>query len=136
MTDYVRRLDDDRLEEWLELFTEDCVYKVIPRENVAQGLAGVVMVCFNKNMLRDRVSALRVANEYNIHIDRHIIGNSLLKHNSDGSICAETNYALFQTDQEGESRLFSVGCYEDIIVVNGAQPLFKERIVIVDTCAI
>lgn len=31
--DYVECLDDDQLERWPEFFTDDCVYKIIPREN-------------------------------------------------------------------------------------------------------
>ncbi|WP_312963886.1 nuclear transport factor 2 family protein [Stutzerimonas nitrititolerans] len=33
-------IDDDRLEEWPDLFVEDCVYKVIPRENEGPSQAG------------------------------------------------------------------------------------------------
>ena len=29
--DYGAYLDSDRLEDWLELFVEDCVYKIVPR---------------------------------------------------------------------------------------------------------
>ena len=43
---------------------------------------------------------------------------------------------MFQTDQEGESELFSVGLYDDVIVFEDGQPLFKERTVVVDTSAI
>ena len=34
MNDYCELIDSDRLEEWLDLFTEDASYTVIPRENV------------------------------------------------------------------------------------------------------
>lgn len=30
---YVSMIDADRLEEWPGLFTEDCVYEIVPREN-------------------------------------------------------------------------------------------------------
>ncbi|HWX02937.1 MAG TPA: anthranilate 1,2-dioxygenase, partial [Collimonas sp.] len=30
---YVHALDNDRLEEWPEFFTDDCLYEIIPREN-------------------------------------------------------------------------------------------------------
>jgi hypothetical protein len=72
MSDYAELIDADRLEEWLELFTEDAVYQVLPRENVEQNLPVSLMLCTNKNMLRDRVVSLRNANEYNLHYDRHL----------------------------------------------------------------
>ena len=31
--DYYTALDDGRFEEWPAFFTEDCLYRVIPREN-------------------------------------------------------------------------------------------------------
>ena len=33
MADYCHYIDDDRLEEWLDFFTEDCHYKILSREN-------------------------------------------------------------------------------------------------------
>ena len=74
MAEYGLRLDEDRLEDWVELFTEDCDYRVVTRENVEQGLPNVLMWCDNKNMLRDRVESYRQVNEYNPHYDRHVIG--------------------------------------------------------------
>ena len=67
-------LDEDRLEDWVELFDEECDYRVVTRENVEQGLPNVLMWCDNKNMLRDRVESYREVNEYNLHYDRHVIG--------------------------------------------------------------
>jgi anthranilate 1,2-dioxygenase small subunit len=59
MSDYAELLDSDRLEEWLDLFTEDATYDVVPRENVEQGLQVSLMLCANKAQLRDRITALR-----------------------------------------------------------------------------
>ncbi len=71
--EYVARIDADRLEEWLDLFTEDARYQVVPRENVEQDLPASVILCTNKNMLRDRIVSLREANEYNLHYCRHLV---------------------------------------------------------------
>jgi len=30
---YLSTLDNDRLEEWPDLFTDDCLYEIVPREN-------------------------------------------------------------------------------------------------------
>ena len=35
---YGRLLDEDRLEDWVELFAEDCRYEIISRENRDQNL--------------------------------------------------------------------------------------------------
>jgi anthranilate 1,2-dioxygenase small subunit len=136
ITRYAQTIDDDRLEEWPDMFTEDGLYQIVPRENLKQNLPGVILCCYNRDMMRDRIKVLREANEYNIHTDRHVVGQPALQQGSNGELRAITNYALFQTDQEGESELFSVGLYDDVIVFEDGQPLFKERTVVVDTSAI
>ena len=53
------RSNDGALERWPEFFTEACVYKVIPRENVEQGLPVALIYCESRDMLVDRVVAMR-----------------------------------------------------------------------------
>jgi anthranilate 1,2-dioxygenase small subunit len=136
MADYAELIDSDRLEEWLELFTEDARYDVIPRENVEQGLPLSIMVCSNKAQLRDRITALRQANEYNLHYDRHLIGNVRVRPSADGTFEIRANYAVFQTTLEGQSRLFSAGCYKDRVRIVDGQLRIYDKCVIVDTFSI
>ena len=49
---------------------------------------------------------------------------------------AETNYALFQTNVDGASHLFAVGCYRDRIGRFDNQLKFVERLVVLDTFSI
>ena len=42
----------------------------------------------------------------------------------------------FQTDQDGVSRLFSVGRYLDRVVFDNGAPRFREKLVIADTSSI
>lgn len=136
VNEYAHVLDDGLLERWPDFFTEDGVYTIVPRENVQQGLPGVIMVCYGRDMMHDRIKVLREANEFNIHTDRHVCGMPALKEGEGGTIEARTSYSLFQTDQEGESKLFSVGRYDDVIRVVDGAPRIAKRTVIVDTYAI
>ncbi len=136
IADYAEFIDADRLEDWLEFFVEDCIYKIIPKENVDQGLPLTLMLCENKNMLRDRVASLREANLYNFHTDRHIVSSIRVRGKTNGAYDVSANYAVFQTNQEGATRVFSVGVYRDKIVFDGDVPKFKEKVVIVDTASI
>jgi anthranilate 1,2-dioxygenase small subunit len=133
---YTRLIDDDQLEEWIELFVENCVYEILTRENVAQSLPLPLVLCDNKNMLYDRILSLRKANIYNIHTDRHILSQVRSEVCADGSVEASASYALYQTNQEGETRLFSVGKYQGKMVSRGNQLLFERLSVIVDTAGI
>jgi anthranilate 1,2-dioxygenase small subunit len=128
MAEYGMALDEDRLEDWVELFVEECDYRVVTRENVEQGLPNVLMWCDNKNMLRDRVESYRQVNLYNPHYDRHVIGP--LRMLGDSSF--EASYSLFQTDLEGNSRLFSVGRYR-VEALMGDKARIRTMLVIADT---
>ena len=130
---YARCLDDDNLEAWPKFFLEDGRYKIQSRENLHAGLYGFVLYFENQAMMRDRVTSLRVANYYNIHIDRHLITNIDVVGENDGCYAARANYCVIQTDAEGHSELFSAGEYVDEIVFADAQPLFRERLVVLDT---
>ncbi len=134
--DYGWFLDEGRFDDWLALFAEDCVYRVIPRENLTLGLPGSLMSCDNKDMLRDRVTALTDANKYNIHVARHVIGLPRVTRLSADALAIEAAYTVFQSDQEGEARLYSVGSYRDRLRVVKGAPLFVEKLVIVDSFAV
>ncbi|MGI4837866.1 MAG: aromatic-ring-hydroxylating dioxygenase subunit beta [Janthinobacterium lividum] len=132
---YARLIDEDRLEEWVELFSPEGRYEIISRENLAQGFALPLMLCENRNQIADRVMSLRKANIYNIHTDRHIISQLHVERSDDGWRVG-ANYVLFQTNQEGVSSLYSVGRYDDLVrPVDGRLMFFSKR-VIVDTGAV
>jgi anthranilate 1,2-dioxygenase small subunit len=103
MAEYALAIDEDRLEDWVELFAEDCDYRIVTRENVEQGLPNVLMWCDNKNMLRDRVESYRHVNEYNLHWDRHVLGPLRYRAQQGTLWSFDTSYSLFQTEPEGAS---------------------------------
>ena len=107
LEEYGRLLDEDRLEDWVELFTPDCRYEIMSRENRDLGLPLSLMLCDSKDMVYDRVYSLREANIYNI---RHVIGPARVIPTA-GGFEASAAYSLFQSDQAGRTRLFSVGRY-------------------------
>jgi anthranilate 1,2-dioxygenase small subunit len=132
-SDYGQLLDEDKLEVWLDLFTEDAVYEVVPRENEILNLPVGLMRCDNLDMLRDRINALRNANEYNIHSSRRLIGRPRIKAAENGDFDVECSYIVAQTNQEGQTRLFSAGGYKDRVVVVDGEMKFRAKKVVVDT---
>jgi anthranilate 1,2-dioxygenase small subunit len=56
------------------LFAAVCRYQIIPREKADLGMPAGLIFCDSRAMLEDRIMALREANKYNIHWDRHVIG--------------------------------------------------------------
>jgi anthranilate 1,2-dioxygenase small subunit len=133
MAEYAMALDENRLEDWVELFAEECDYKVVTRENVEQNLPNVLMWCDNKNMLRDRVESYRHVNLYNPHYDRHVLGPLRFTRQADSAWEFDVSYSLFQTELEGASRLFSVGRYRVEARVSDGKARLKAVTVIADT---
>ncbi|RKX43811.1 MAG: anthranilate 1,2-dioxygenase [Verrucomicrobia bacterium] len=130
---YAQCIDNDELESWPEFFTDSCLYRVIPRENEEVGLPTAVMWGDSKGMLEDRIVALRNANVYQVQWYRHIISNPCIQSVSNGEISVQSNYAVFKTCNDGESTVYNVGRYVDLIVREGGVLKFKERSVIFDT---
>jgi anthranilate 1,2-dioxygenase small subunit len=133
MAEYGMALDEDRLEDWVELFEEACDYRVVTRENVEQNLPNVLMWCDNKNMLRDRVESYRNVNLYNPHYDRHVIGPLRIVGEKGGVWTFDASYSLFQTELEGNTRIFSVGRYRVEARVSNDATKLKSVMVIADT---
>lgn len=133
MADYVHFIDDDRLEEWLDFFVEDCVYKILSRENEADDLPLELLSCYNKNMLRDRVLSLREANIYNLHTDKHVLSAVRIESVTGGVYTVRANFSCYQTNLDGVTELFAVGTYRDKIVFVADKPRFTEKIVVNDT---
>src|SRR5215468_9484460 len=72
-SEYVHLIDDDRLEAWPDLFTEQASYRVTTRENHDRGLPLALIYCAGRGMMADRISALRTANIYEPHVYCHMV---------------------------------------------------------------
>ena len=144
-TEYAAALGADRLEDWPEFFTDDCHYRVTSAENYDSGLPLGLIYATSKNMLRDRVSALREANVYEPQRYRHLISGIRLTHPSaapplagEGGVGAaealdlEANFLVVRTMQDGGMILFAVGRYVDRAVRTDAGWKFASKIVVLD----
>lgn len=130
---YVLAIDEDRLEEWPEFFTDDCVYKLLAKENADRGLPIAAIFCDSKAMLIDRVVSLRHANIYEKQSYRHIVSSIVIEDIADNIICATSNYVVYRTRTSGVTEVYNTGIYRDKIVSIGGDLLFKERIATFDT---
>lgn len=133
LTRYVHCIDDNALECLPDLFTEDCVYQVIARENADRGLPVAAIYCASKGMLVDRITALRHANIFERHHYRHLVSSVLIEEITAASAQVKSNYAVYRTRTNGATELFNAGSYRDTVVVHAAQLLFKEKRAIFDT---
>ena len=72
---YAAALDDQRLQDWVELFADDAFYLVTSRENADHGLPVGLIYCEGRGMIRDRAFALEKTAMFAPRYLRHIIGN-------------------------------------------------------------
>ena len=137
---YVHCIDADRLEQWPDFFTDPCRYEVTTRENLDQGLSVGIIYCDSKDMLRDRVVALREANIYGPHRYRHMISAVRVTGTEGNVVQAETDYAVYRTMLDpinyGSSELYSVGSYQDTLIIEQGVARFREKKVLVDTARV
>jgi anthranilate 1,2-dioxygenase small subunit len=133
---YGALIDAADFDGWLDLFAARCTYHIMPRENYERGLPAGLMFCDNRAVLEDRIGALREANKYNIHTDRHLIGLPRVVRDDGEGALVEAPFAVFQTDQEGETRLFAAGLYRDRIVGEADTLKFRDKLVLLDSFAV
>lgn len=131
---YAQAIDEDRLEEWPEFFTEDCLYVVTTHDNHKRGFEAGVVWCNSRGMLRDRVSGLREANIYEQHRYRHIVSMPAEVKSQDGVVKAKTPFAVFRVTRNRANELFVTGCYEDEFKLgDDGQLRIAKRIVVCDS---
>jgi 3-phenylpropionate/cinnamic acid dioxygenase small subunit len=131
--EYVACLDEERFEEWPEFFTDDAVYRIIPRENFERGLPIATVHCESKGYLKDRVVSIRQTAVYGPRYMRRLVSNIRILGWKDGWLEVRANYAAFETLRDELTRVFSVGrCHDKLVVVDGRLK-FKEKLVIFDS---
>ncbi len=131
--DYARAIDDDRLEDWPGFFTEKCLYKITSADNHRRGLEAGVIYADTKNMLRDRVAALREANIYERQTYRHLIGLPALVGTEGELTRAETPFLVVRIMRDGTMDLFATGRYLDALIDDAGALRLRERIVVCDS---
>ena len=134
--EYARCIDDDRLEAWPDFFSESCVYKITTAENWREGLEAGIIFANSRDMLRDRVSALREANIYERQSYRHIMGQPYILSEDGAELRSETAFLVVRIVQDGETQIYATGRYLDTYAISGDSAQLKERIVVCDSSRI
>jgi anthranilate 1,2-dioxygenase small subunit len=136
LAEYGWLIDTAKYDEWLGLFTERCRYQIVPRENYDRDFPAALVFCDSRGMLEDRIRGLREANKFNIHTDRHIIGLPHVLEVKTDRLLVEAPFAVYQTDQEGETRLFATGLYRDELEPAGSHLRIRDKLILLDTFAV
>jgi len=130
---YVACIDEGRFADWPEFFTEECVYRVVPRENFDRGLPLSTLAFVSKGMLKDRVYGVTQTLFHAPYYQRHIVGRPQLLEHRDGVIRTQVNYLVLRTRQNDPTELFNTGRYIDTIVRENGQLKFREKLCVFDS---
>jgi anthranilate 1,2-dioxygenase small subunit len=126
---YAAALDEQRLSDWVEMFTDEALYVVISRENFDRGMPVGLIYCENKGMIHDRAFALEKTAMFAPRYLRHIVGNlQVLGENTGGEIRARANYVVLQVlFDRPDAKLHQVGVYHDVFRRIGGELKLAER---------
>jgi anthranilate 1,2-dioxygenase small subunit len=108
LAEYGGLIDAANFDEWLCLFAEECRYQIIPRENFDRGLPAALVLC-------DVIGLPRILKD---------------------SLTIEAPFAVYQSDQEGETRLFAIGLYRDQLEPTGRHFKIRDKLILLDTFAV
>lgn len=131
---YAESLDDGPLEDWPEHFTDSCLYLIIPRENVERGLPLAIMRCESRDMLKDRVTAVRETMMYEPRYLRHHVTNLRVVSETAHEVEAVANFSVIEVLPEELPRILMAGRYRDRLRREAdGQWRFSERLCIFDS---
>ena len=131
--DYALAVDSGQWDLWPEFFTEQCVYKLIPRENHERGFPLCTLSFTSKGMLKDRVYGIQETLYHDPYYQRHVVGAPVVRRVDGERIQTEANYAVFRTKLDKASTVFNVGRYIDTIVPTPEGLKFAERLCVYDS---
>jgi salicylate 5-hydroxylase small subunit len=130
---YSSVVDSADWDRWPEQFTEDCVYRLQPRENHERNLPLATLAFTSRGMLLDRVYSIKDTLFHDPYYQRHIVGTPVIHAASPDRWECETNYAVFRTKLSDTTTVFNVGRSFDTIVRADGRLRFARRECIYDS---
>ena len=130
---YASVVDAADWDAWCELFTDDCIYRLVPRENHERGLPLATLSFESKGMLKDRAYAIRETLFHDPYYQRHVVGAPRVLRLDGETIHCEANYAVFRTKLSALTTVFNVGRYLDTVVRTAQGLKFASRLCIYDS---
>ena len=134
MSRYCSSIDNYDLDLWPTFFTVQCLYRILTRTDFEAGRDFGIWYCENRDMLIDRVNAIKSVNVFEPHVYRHVIGPTEIVAVDAKDVTCETSYLVVRTTYEGDMQVFSAGRYIDRVVADASSALLRSRTVVTDSC--
>ena len=138
---YAFAIDSDKLEQWPQFFTEHAIYRITNVENEQDHLLAGIVYADSRDMLEDRVAALRLANIYERQSYRHLLGIPCILGQEGEATLTQTPFMVARIMSTGQTDVFATGYFKDrfIRAESTAQSparhgiLLAERVVVCDS---
>lgn len=134
--EYSGSIDDRDLDRWPEFFTEQCMYKIIPRENYRRGLPLAIWLSESKGMLKDRVVTIRQTSMYAPRYLRHLVSGIRVRGWEGETLDVQANYLVLETLMDDVTRIFNAGQYVDKLVEEEGRLKFREKLCVFDSIVV
>jgi salicylate 5-hydroxylase small subunit len=112
---YGALLDDGPLREWPDLFAEQCLYLLIPRDNYDRGLPLAIIRCESRAMLTDRIRAAQETIMHEPRYLRHQITNVRVTNVAGARFDATAHFSVMEVLPDELPRILAVGRYIDVV---------------------
>lgn len=130
---YAETLCDGQIAQWPEFFTENCLYRLVPRTNYERGLRIGPMFAESKGALKDRVAAIQETLVYSARSITHMVSGARVVAVEGNLLRARSMLSVYQTLVDGTTQLQLVGRSFDLIDTSAGDYRFSERVVVFDT---
>ncbi|HET6306278.1 MAG TPA: nuclear transport factor 2 family protein [Rhodopila sp.] len=131
--DYYNTLDDVRLEDWPSFFTEDCIYRVIPRENFEAGYTLSTIYAESRGMLVDRVMGVTRTQMFAPRYYRRFPGPLRVVGPDGDGVRTRHNLLVVQTLIDRKSEIVLSAVCHDVVVADQGRLRLRQRIVVFDS---
>ncbi len=130
---YASAVDQANWTAWLDMFVDDCVYKIQSRENHERNLPMSTLSLTSKGMLKDRVYGITETIFHDPYRQLHLVSPPLILSVSDsGLVEAQANYTVFRTKLEGIAEVYNLGRYLDCLRITDDGIFIESRLCIFD----
>jgi len=131
--DYYNGLNEVQLEAWPDFFTEDCLYRVIPRENYEAGYTLCTIQAESRGMLVDRVMGLTKSQMYMPRYYRRMHSPVRIVSPDGAGVRTRHNLLLLETQIDKPTIIVMAAVCHDHVVPDGGRLRLRERIVVFDS---
>ena len=125
-------IDQERWDDWMAMFTDDCIYRIQSRENFDRDLPMAALSLEGMGMLKDRIYGITETIFHDPYHQTHVVSAPRITSTDGDSIHAEANYAVFRTKNDGIAQVFNVGRYLDQWVQTPEGLKLRSRVCVFD----